>query len=122
MRNTLLETIQKEWIAQFKEEALSSPLKNRLARSNFDGISVYMESHHATLFNHLKSTFPLCMRLVGKTSGTLYCIAISIIANPLNMTLISTEIAFLNLLRILSRLKSCLTCSSYALLSGTGTP
>ncbi|HAT1771357.1 TPA: putative DNA-binding domain-containing protein [Legionella pneumophila] len=65
MHNTLLETIQNEWIAQFREESLSNPLNNRLVLSNFDGISVYMESHHATLFNHLKSTFPLCMRLVG---------------------------------------------------------
>ncbi|HGK7611576.1 TPA: DUF2063 domain-containing protein [Legionella pneumophila] len=65
MRNTLLETIQKEWIAQFREEPLSTPLNNRLVQSRFDGINVYMESHHATLFNHLKSTFPLCMRLVG---------------------------------------------------------
>ncbi|KTD61731.1 HvfC/BufC N-terminal domain-containing protein [Legionella spiritensis] len=65
MRNTLLEAIQHEWIAQFREEVQSDPLSNRFTQSKFDGIAVYLESHHATLFNHLKSTFPLCLRLVG---------------------------------------------------------
>ncbi|KTD73845.1 DNA-binding domain-containing protein [Legionella tucsonensis] len=65
MRNTLLETIQQEWIAQFRKEVQSNQLSNRFTPSRFDGIGVYLESHHATLFNHLKSTFPLCLRLVG---------------------------------------------------------
>jgi Putative DNA-binding domain len=65
MRCKLLDTIQSQWIETISKNGRVAGLEDYITEMDFDGISVYKESSYTMLFNHLKTTFPLCIRFVG---------------------------------------------------------